>query len=470
MLRTASPLLALVALFLSACNGDDHGYYGQGPLASPSSSGSQAALASLQIVHASPNAPPVNVLVDGAVFARDLDYGQGTGEQQLPAGPHTIEVQALTPGTPTTVIGPTTVGLNTDTDTVIAAEGPVASISAQTFAHTLASIGPASTQLQVLHAAPNAPSIAVYVTAPGADLASSTPLGTAAFQAAIGPTQIASGEYEVRVTAAGTSTPVLFDSGTISFAGGSDLVISALDNEGPGTAPIFLSVVDAYGNQSRILDTSTPATLRVIHDSPNAPAISVITNGNVAAPLVPSLAFEAFTPYVSLPAGPLKVEITPASNTSDALVNQQVGLPAGSVQSLYVVGNLAGLQTLVTTDYDRRYATQAKLRIIHGSASAGPVDVYLTADGTSIATSTPIDAHLQFQSDTGFVSYAAGTYELTITPAGSKTAIIGPTTVTLANDGIYTAVARDAPGGGSPLGLILLDDFANPPAASAVSP
>jgi hypothetical protein len=29
-----------------------------------------------------------------------------------------------------------------------------------------------------------------------------------------------------------------------------------------------------------------------------------------------------------------------------------------------------------------------------------------------------------------------------------------------ANDGIYTAVARDAAGGGTPLGLILLDDFA----------
>ncbi len=65
--------------------------------------------------------------------------------------------------------------------------------------------------------------------------------------------------------------------------------------------------------------------------------------------------------------------------------------------------------------------------------------------------------------DTGFVSYAAGSYALTITPAGSKTPAIGPLTVELANAGIYTAVARDAAGGGSPLGLILLDDFAATP-------
>jgi len=94
----------------------------------------------------------------------------------------------------------------------------------------------------------------------------------------------------------------------------------------------------------------------------------------------------------------------------------------------------------------------------------------LTAVGASIATATPIQAHVNYLNDTGFVSYAAGNYELTITPAGSKTAAIGPVAVTLANNGIYTAVARDAPGGGSPLGLILLDDFATPPASSAVPP
>jgi len=470
MQRTARRLIALVPLLLAACDDNHHGYYPPGPIPAQSSSGAQATLASLQIVHASPNAPPVNVLVDGTVFSQNLDYGQGTGEQQLPAGSHTIEIQALTPGASTTVIGPTTLNLDAGTDTVVAAEGPVASIGAQTFSHTLASIGPGSTQVQVLHAAPNAPSVAVYVTAPGADLASSTPFGTATFQGAIGPTQVSSGPYEIRVTAAGTTTPVLFDSGTIALAGGSDLVISALENEGPGTAPIFLSVVDAYGNRSRILDVATPTSLRVIHDSPNAPAISVIANGNVATPLVPSVAYEAFTPYLSLTAGPTNLQITSASNTSDALITQNFGFSAGTVHSLYAINDLANLQTLVTEDYDRRYATQAKLRIIHGSPSAGPVDVYLTAVGASIATATPIQAHVNYLNDTGFVSYAAGNYELTITPAGSKTAAIGPVAVTLANNGIYTAVARDAPGGGSPLGLILLDDFATPPASSAVPP
>jgi len=446
-------LTALALTLLAACDDyHDGGYYPPGPPPGPQ--------ASLQVVHASPDAPPVNVLIDGAVAISDLDYGQGTGEQQLPAGTHTIEVQALTPGTPTTVLGPTTLTLTANTDYVVAAEGAVASIASQVFPHTLAVVGPSTTQVQVLHAAPNAPSVSVYVTAPGADLTSSTAFGTAAFGAAIGPAQVTSGQYEIRVTAAGTTTPVLFDSGTVTLPGGSDLVISALQNEGPGTAPIFLSVVDAYGNDSRIYDVSTPASLRVIHDSPNAPPVSVIANGNVSAPLVPSLAYPSFTPYESVAAGTLSVAITPASNTSDTLISQSLTLAAGTVHSIYAVGDLANLQSYVTRDHDRRYATQAKLRIIHGSPSAGPVDVYLTPPGTSITSTAPTYANLSFLADTDFVSYAAGNYTLTITPAGSKAAAIGPTTITLANDGIYTAVARDAAGGGTPLGLILLDDFA----------
>jgi len=57
------------------------------------------------------------------------------------------------------------------------------------------------------------------------------------------------------------------------------------------------------------------------------------------------------------------------------------------------------------------------------------------------------------------VSYAGGPYDLTITAAGSKTPLIGPTAETLNNDGIYTAVARDPLSGSTQPGLILLDDF-----------
>ncbi len=460
MRKTTRLLTVLVPLLLAACDDHDHGlgYNGYGQVPPP-----EGPQASLQLVHASPDAPPVNVLIDGSVAIPNLDYGQGTGEQQLSAGAHTIEIQALTPGTPTTEIGPMTVTLAANTDYVIAAEGPIASISAQTYSHPLALVGPNSTQVQVVLAAPNAPSVSVYLTAPGADLASSTPFGTASFQGAIGPTQIPSGQYEIRVTAAGTPTSVLFDSGTVTLGGGSDLVLTALQNEGPGTATIFLSLVDALGNSSNLYDASTPADVRFINDSPNAPPLALIANGDTSPAFVPSLAYAAYSAYAPLAAGIANFTVTPAGNTSNTVFGQTLHLNAGNVSSIYAINPYAGLQTFATHDYNRRYATQAKLRFINGSLSAGLVDVYLTAPSTSIASVAPTYAGVAFFNDTGFVSYAAGSYDLSVTPHGSTTPSLGPVAIDLSNSGIYTVVLRDAPGVGTPLGAIYLDDFNGSP-------
>jgi hypothetical protein len=57
------------------------------------------------------------------------------------------------------------------------------------------------------------------------------------------------------------------------------------------------------------------------------------------------------------------------------------------------------------------------------------------------------------------VNLAAGTYEVSVTPTASKTAAIGPVSITLENGGVYTVAARDAAGGGTPLSVIPLDDL-----------
>ena len=441
--------VAAATLALAACNDGYNDNYGPvGPQAN------------VQVIHASPDAPEVAVLIDGQPFIGELHYGEGTGEIQVPAGSHTLTVQALNPTGPATVIGPISVDLQQGNDYVVAAEGPVATITAQVYPHVLSTVAASSTRIQVVHAAPQAPAVDVYLTAPGAALASTAPTGSIAFMAAIGPTDVASGAYEIRITPAGAKTPVLYDSGTITLLGGTDLVISALQNTGPGTSPVVLGVVDAYGDNARWYDTATPANVRVVHDSPDAPAVSIIANGNTASPLVASLAYPDFTPYLGVTPGSTTIGIAAASTPDTALLTHPLMLNAGDELTVYAVNKLASLGVLVTADHRRRVATEAKLRIIHGSPSAGNVDVYLTATGAGIAAATPVYANVPFEGDTGFVGFTAGTYDVTITPAGSKTPAIGPVNVTLANSGVYTAVARDAAGGGAPFGLILLDDFA----------
>ena len=445
-------LLALTGpLLLSACyNDNNYGNNYSGPSAN------------FQVVHASPDSPSLIVLIDGQPLFGDLHYGEGSGELQIPVGSHTLSFQAETPTGPVTVIASTTINFAQDNDYVVVAEGPYASIGSNIFPHPLSTVDPSATRIQVLNAAPSAPALAVFLTAPGADLTTSTPLGSGslAFMGGTDPSDVTSGSYEIRITAAGTTTPVLFDSGAINLIGGTDLIVTALQNVGPGAAPVILGLTDAFGNNSTLFDLSTPATLRVVNASPDSPPLSVVSNGNTASPLVAGLAFEGFSPYAALIPGFFTFTLTPASNTSQVVATEALALNAGTEQTLYALGPYASLGTEATLDNRRRVATGAKLRLVQASPGAGFVDVYLTAPGSGIAGVAPAIVGIPFGGDTGFQQVMAGSYDLTITLAGTQTVLSGPTMISVSNTGIYTIAARDAPGGGAPYGLILMDDFA----------
>lgn len=438
---------AVAALALAGCSNDEDGF-------------TPPAQAQLRVVHASPDAPPVDVLVGGTTVFENLDFRQGTAFAALDAGTARISVRARTPGAPTTVIGPADVPLAANRQYTVIATGTVASLAPLVLERPTAAVAAGAVRVQVVHAAPAAPRVSVYVTAPGADLAASAPLGTFAFRETLGPAEVPAGQYQIRVTPAGASTPVLYDSGPVTLSAGADLLISAVANTGPGTAPIELAATAADGSDLRLLDRATPANIRVIHGSPDTPPVSVFVNENFAQPFVPSLAYPQFTPYVSVPAGTYDVKVTPEGNPGVIAIDADLTLAAGTEYSVYALGRLAQIAPLVTTDDRRRLATQAKVRIVHGAPGAGTVDIYVTAPGAGIANAAPAFTNVPFRADTGFVSLAQGAYDVTVTPAGTKTAAIGPARLTLDNTGVYTVIARDAPGGGAPFGVILIDEYA----------
>jgi hypothetical protein len=427
------------------------------------------------VLHASPDAPDVNIVVDGATAVTGLAFGQGTGQVNLATGAHTFAVQAQLPGGALATVIPSSgtslsETLDANTQYIIIAEDTVANIGPQIFTRPLTDVASGQVRVQVFHAAPAAPAVDVYVTAPGAGVATQTPLGTFSFKGSLGPVSVPAASYEIYVTLAGTKT-VVFDSGAVPLAAGADLLIAAEQNTGPGTAPITLEVNDSTGHNSTLLDVSTPASVRVIHASPDAPAVSVYANDSFTTPLVTCLAFPGyagaqanpcptFTPYVPVfPADSVaSVQVTPYGNPGVVAINAALSLAAGKTYSVYAVGNLAGIAPLVLTDDTRRIATAAKLRLVHASPSAGNVDIYLTAT-SSLAGATPVLTNVPFKAESGFLPVAAGSYFVTITPTGTTTPAIGPLAITLANQKIYTAVAVDHVGGGAPLGVITLDDF-----------
>lgn len=446
---SSKALIAVSTLLLAACDSDNNRFSIQ-PDPEP------AATSKVQVLHGSFDAPAVNVFVDGGEALSGVDYKVGSGLVELEAGTHEIRVDGILPGGNDPVIGPVNLNLMADTIYTIAAVNSAAAIEPVVISQPDVAVSADSARLFVLHGTEAAPQVDVFVTAPGADLAATAPVGTFEFKGTIGPAEVAAGDYQVRVTPAGDPTTVVYDSGTVTLNSGDDLTITALPNVSGGPAPITLVALNGAG-ALELPDINTPTSLQVVHASPDAPAVDIVVDGAV---LVPDLQFPQATGFVEVPAGTYNTAVTVAGNPGAIAIGPvDLELAVGVRHSVLAVGTLDSIEPLILTDDPRRVATNAKVRIVHASPTAADVDIYVTAVGADINAESPTLENVPFKANTGFLALPAGSYDVTVVPAGTKTAAIGPATISIEDGGVYTAVARDPLPGSAELGLIVLDDF-----------
>ena len=181
--------------------------------------------------------------------------------------------------------------------------------------------------------------------------------------------------------------------------------------------------------------------------------------------------------FARVPADTYSVAVAPAGAGVDAAAIGPIDLELapGTFTNVIAVGRLGGtegtieeLTVTVADDDPRPIPLFAKVRIIHASVTAASltpdtVDIDVTAPGTDISDESvaPTLTDVPYLANTGFLSVAGGTYDITVTVSGSRTPAIGPLTdVAIEDGGVYTIIARDAlPGdAATDLGVILIDD------------
>jgi hypothetical protein len=434
---------AAAALLLAACGSDS------------SSSPPQVAL---RVIHASPDAPDVNVLVDDAAVLSGVAYKEGSGYLALDEGTYDLAVEAITPAGNVVVIDLPGTALSGDTDYSVLAIGKVAAstLAPLILSNPQSAIPSGQVRVRVVHASPDAPEVDVYLTAPAADISVATPI-TLAFGEDAGPIEVAGGDYRVRATLVGDLN-VLFDSGSVALPAGADLLVAAVTNTATGPAPISL-IVNTGASQFEILDAATTADVRVGHVSPDAPAVDVVVDDNFEAPAVEGLTYTQVTPYLNLAPGAYNFKVVDSGTQTVQAIDLDATLAVGTRTSVFAVNLLAtGVESLVLSDDPRSIATEARVRIVHGSPAAGPVDIYVTAPGTDIATVVPAFQDVPFKAETGYVSLAGGTYDVSVTPANDPSTVAIFASLPVAGGDVLTVIARDAPGGGAPLGVIVIDE------------
>jgi hypothetical protein len=428
----------------------------------------------LRALHASPDAPAVNIRVNGAQVLAGVDYAQGSGF--LPVTERTrVQVEAIVPGGNAVVIDEN-LSLQFSTDYTVIATGEVADpVDALLIDNPgNAPITQGSFRAQVVHAAPGAPPVDVYVTAPGASLAGSptvndSPLGFEQFTARA---ELAAGSYQIRVTLAGDASAVVYDSGVLQLPAAADLLIAAVANTGPGDSPIRLVALDGQGS-SLLLDAATPASVVAVHASPDAPAVDLLADDR-ATTAVESLALARNVSFPNacrigaVPApGTYGVSVTAAGNPSVVPLQFDLAPAKGDVFTAIVTGYLGStpaLRPLALATNVRSVATEARLRITHASPGTGAVDLFLLADGADLTAATPSFAAVPFGADTGVLSIAPGSYDVYVTPAGNRGVVaIEVQNLSLSGGDVLDVIARDARTNGSEGALpqLIVVDHAN---------
>ena len=409
----------------------------------------------LRITHASPDAPQVNVYANGELARGPVDYKESSGLISFDE-PVTLEIEVkgiLPDGSEVTVIGPVDIsleeGLRTDIvayDTVFDDSGALnikpAVLDPVTIEDDISDV-----RVSVLHAAPQVGAVDIYVTAPGDDLANTTPID-ADFGDSAGPVALAADtQYQVRITPDGDST-VVYDSGTLSFAAGTELLLVAVENTFKvGANPVNLLAVGPDG-ASEVLDVNMGAEVRVVHNSADTPPVDVLIDGTE---VVDALAFPDATEYddIQAPAGTYNVVIAADADNTIAPIDEDVTLEATQSYTAIAVGSFAdsSIEAVLTVDERRNIATAAIVEVIHGSylvAASIPVDIYLTADGV-IADAEPAIPGLAYKESTGQLPLTPGEYWITVTAAGDKAVVAFDTggVVPLEGGTNYTIIARD---------------------------
>jgi hypothetical protein len=457
--RTPFPVCArIVSLLLAGCLAGCEGANDEIPPGDPI-----PRQGSIRVVNAIPDAPRVTVLLFANAFA-DLDFGEASPLTKQLVGIYTMRFVYVNPdGDAIQVFPAERIELTQEDEVNFVLAGTWAQPQLLRFENIEIDFGVVArndADVQVVHAATDSGAVDVYLTEAGADLATAAPLGTFAFGAVGDLVRVdAATNRQLRVTTAGT-TNVLFDSGPFEISAFTRLVFLVRDYFGPGAATLRVTPVTAGGN---VIFPSEPlqSSLRFANLVADAPSTDLYFVDTTPPPVFAGAAFGTMTTRQLFAPGRRDVKLTLAGSVTPFVAEGATTLVSGTYQTLFAGGLDGNDSAAFTTVIDdiRPIATETRLRLDHAAAAAGPVDVYILSPGEPITNATPEFASFGLNGRR-VASLLAGTYDVTITRAGSKVSLAGPESVTVELGGVYTLALTDTAGGGAPVVLRRFDDLA----------
>jgi hypothetical protein len=388
----------------------------------------------LRVANLMPQPSSVTVQAGDGAFLNNAPFETLGGYENITAGTYTFTITLGESATP-----------------AFSAVYPLANVSAYTFI----AYGPATATAGLLlddtllvhiplgnfgfrlaNVSPTAGPIDAYLTAPGADLATSSPVVSAAlYTNSSNFINTAPGTYRLRLTRSGTKE-VIFDAMLPPAPDGGGQTVIAYTR---GSARLVNVALFTDGSAPTLLPNAL-ARMRAVNGSSVPSALNLFVNGNLTFANVP---YANITNYQNVASGPSTVTVEATATPGSTLLSTAPALSPATDTSIALYGDAGTLSALILDDQNiSSLVAQATLRFVNISPALPSADIY--ANGTIVAAGVTQNTASSYV----LVAAATGgtTYRFDFDLAGTTTPVLTLPGVTLTAAGVYTVYLIGAPG------------------------
>lgn len=175
------------------------------------------------------------------------------------------------------------------------------------------------------------------------------------------------------------------------------------------------NIGDLGGNSNTPSSSDTMSYIKILHASPNAPAVDIYVNDNK---VVENLAFSEATDYLPVEPGSYNVKVYATGTTDNPVIDVDIEVPEKTRVTVAAIGNLPDIELLpISENIVTKMSNDTHLRVAHLSPNAPAVDVTLPKGDV-------LFENVEFGEVTAYINMLRGVYTLQIRPTGSSEVVL----------------------------------------------
>lgn len=197
------------------------------------------------------------------------------------------------------------------------------------------------------------------------------------------------------------------------------------------------------------------ARVRVVHASPDAPAVDILVNNSLRA--FQGVEFNEITQYAVVEANYYNVKVVPeGGSSSSSVIDANLNLPFYSFSTVVAVNTLDKIEPLVLQDDPSPLPSllngnSARVRFVHASPNAPAVDIKVM-NGPFLFQNVP------FKGVGDYIAVPGGRVDLEVRVAGTDVVALTVPALLLRPGTTYTIFATGLVGGQPALNAIVAQD------------